>query len=200
VEAGVEARVTTAISLTLAGSVGEYHYTSRPTATIARDNSAENLVEGRTVFINNYYVPGTPQSAGTVGINYNSKHFWFVNLNLNVFGNNWLDFNPDRRTQAGVESVNPVEQADLFNRIIAQERLPGAYTVDLFGGKSWRIKRKYFLNVNLNISNILNNKSFVTGGFEQLRFDYRDKNVDRFPPRYFYAFGTNYNLNIALRF
>jgi hypothetical protein len=200
VEAGFEYKLNTAFSLIFAGSAGEYFYTSRPTATIARDNSSEALVTDRTVYINNYYVPGTPQTAGTLGINYNSKKFWFVNVNFNVFGNTWLDFNPDRRTQAGVESVNPQEQSDLFNRIIAQEKLDGAYTIDIFGGKSWRIKRKYFLNLNLSVSNILNNTSFITGGFEQLRFDYQDKNVDRFPPRYFYAFGTNFNMNIALRF
>lgn len=200
VEAGFEYKLNAAFSMIFAGSAGEYFFTSRPTATIARDNSAEALVTGRTVYINNYYVPGMPQAAGTIGLNYNSKKFWFVNVNFNAFGNSYLDFNPDRRTQAGVESVNPVEQSELFNQIIAQEKLPGAYTIDIFGGKSWRIKRKYFLNLNLSISNILNNTSFITGGFEQLRFDYQDKNVDRFPPRYFYAFGTNFNMNIALRF
>ncbi|MBK9254185.1 MAG: TonB-dependent receptor [Saprospiraceae bacterium] len=200
IEGGLEAKLNAAFSFTLAGSIGEYYYTSRPTATIARDNSSESLVKDRTVFINNYYVAGSPQSAGTFGINYNNPRFWFVNVNFNLFGNNYLDFNPDRRTSLGVDGINPQEEEELFFKVIDQEKLPGAYTIDVFMGKSWRIGRQYFLNVNLNVANVLNRTDFITGGFEQLRFDYENKDVNRFPPRYFYAFGANYNLNIALRF
>ena len=49
------------------------------------------------------------------------------------------------------------------------------------------------------VNNILNNKEMITGGYEQLRFDVRERNVDAYPPRYFYSFGTNFFVNLSLR-
>jgi hypothetical protein len=200
VELGLEYNLNARISFTAAGSVGQYIYTSRPLATISRDNSAEPYVQDRTIYINNYYVPGMPQKAGTVGIRYSSSKFWFFNVNLNGFADNYLAFNPDRRTAEAVSGVNPAEQSDLFNSIIAEEKLPNAFTVDVFCGKSLRFKDRSTLNINLNVSNLLNNQNFKTGGFEQLRFDFESKNVNKFPPRYFYAFGTNFSLNLSYVF
>ena len=56
-----------------------------------------------------------------------------------------------------------------------------------------------FLYLNVGVSNILDNRNFITGGYEQLRFDYETKDVDRFPSRYYYAFGRNYFINLAMR-
>ena len=53
--------------------------------------------------------------------------------------------------------------------------------------------------LNLGVSNVLNNQDLVTGGFEQLRYDFADKNVNKFPTRYTYAFGTTFFANIVLR-
>ena len=85
-------------------------------------------------------------------------------------------------------------------KIIAEERLPDAITVDFSAGKSLRFSNGAFLRINLNAGNILNNTNFRTGGFEQLRFDYETKDVSKFPPRYFYSYGTNFNLNVAYIF
>ncbi|MBC7883922.1 MAG: TonB-dependent receptor [Saprospiraceae bacterium] len=200
IEMGMEYTLNGSFSVLLAGSVGEYIHTSRPTATISRDNSAEDFVEDRTIYINNYYVAGMPQHAGTIGLNYTNRNYWFLNLNVNYFGKNYLSFNPDRRTAEAVEGVILPEQAELFHKIIDQEKLPDAITVDIFCGKSFRFKDGSTLRLNLNVGNILNNKNFITGGFEQFRFDFEGKDVNRFAPRYFYAFGTNYNLNVAYIF
>jgi len=200
VEFGLEYNLTSKISLTAAGSVGEYIHTSRPLVTISRDNSAEDFVQNRVVFIEDFYVTGMPQMAGTVGIAYRSSKYWNWNLNVNGFSRNYLSFNPDRRTIEGVSPLNPETQSELLSKVRDQERLPDAITVDLSVGKSYRFKNGAFINVNLNAGNILNNTNFITGGFEQLRFDFVEKDVDRFPPRYFYSFGLNYNLNVAYIF
>jgi hypothetical protein len=50
------------------------------------------------------------------------------------------------------------------------------------------------------VNNILNNTNIVSGGFEQLRFDYAEKNIDKFPAKKFYAYGTNFLTSITLRF
>lgn len=202
VEMGAKVKLHPNWGLKLAGTVGQHIFTSRPLATITQDNSAKVLAEGRVVYIKNFYVPGTPQSAGTIGLNYNSPHFWFVNLNANFFAKNYMDFNPDRRTKVGVDLVNKNENPELWNSIIAQEELPSNYTIDVFFGKSWRVRlsnKNYFINLNVSVSNLLNNTQFITGGFEQFRFDYVEKDVNKFPPRYFYGFGRNYSINLSVR-
>jgi CarboxypepD_reg-like domain/TonB dependent receptor len=196
IELGTQYQIDAQWSIVAAGSIGEYYYTSRPLATIARDNSAIDLVTDRTVYIDNYYVP-VLQEAATFGINHRNKKFWFANVNVNYFGRNYLSFNPDRRTEI---ATNGVEDTELFNSIIDEEVLPSAITIDVFAGKSHRFINRHILALNVSVSNILNNTTFRSGGFEQSRFDYLEKKIEKFPPRYFYAFGTNFSINLTYTF
>ena len=61
------------------------------------------------------------------------------------------------------------------------------------------MKRNTFLVLNVGVSNLTNNKNQVTGGYEQLRFDFEDKDPSAFAPKYFYSFGTTYFVNLVLR-
>ena len=147
-------------------------------------------------------VDGTPQKAYSLGLRYN-KNFWFVNVNANYFMDRWSDFNPNRRTEIAV-SKDPngadkiLKGSALWNSILAQEKLKDAYIINVNIGKSVKIK-KQFINFNLSVDNVTNNK-FVSSAQEQLRFDFEGKNVNKFPPRYFYAWGTNFLFNINYRF
>jgi hypothetical protein len=91
-----------------------------------------------------------------------------------------------------------------WEQVIRQAVLPGQYTVDLSAGNSVRLKlfgsanKKTFL-FNFNINNLLNNTGFISGGYEQLRFDTETKNVAKFPPKFFYAMGLNFSANLTLR-
>ncbi|MCZ2101092.1 MAG: TonB-dependent receptor [Chitinophagales bacterium] len=200
VEVGFEYSVNSKVDVNGAFSLGEYYYTSRPKATISRDNSAEDIVTDRVVYIENYYVSGTPQVAGTVGVSYRSSKYWTFNLNVNGFSSNYLSFNPDRRTEEGVKDVYAYGESTLFHTIIDEVKLKDNFTVDAGIGKSIRFPNRSYLRINLNIGNLLNNKNFITGGFEQYRYDFENKNIDKFPPRYFYAYGLNYTLGIAYLF
>jgi len=82
--------------------------------------------------------------------------------------------------------------------LLDQEKLPTNQTVDIYGGKSFQIQRKYYLNVNLSINNVLNNTSLVNNAIEQLRYD--NLNPNKFPNKYAYAMGLNYFLIISFRF
>ena len=95
-----------------------------------------------------------------------------------------------------VEGLEPGTQS--WESVINQEKVPSAVTLDFFGGKSWKFGDT-FVFLNIGVNNILDNQDFITGGFEQLRFDYQDKNVDRFPSRDFYYYGRNYFINLSVR-
>lgn len=203
-EFGTDVNLGQGLSANMAASFGQYYYTDRMNAVITQDNNAEVLAENETIYSKNFYVANGPQSAFSAGLFYRAKKFWSMSLTGNVFANNYVDFNPARRTVAGVELIGEGPQRE---SIIDQQKSETQFTLDLFANKSWRVsdlvkgfRRNTFLVLNLGISNILNNQGMMVTGFEQLRFDYTDKNPNKFPPRYYYGFGRTYFTSIIVRF
>lgn len=194
-EFGAELDLTQTLSLSAVYAGGQFLWNSRPTAKITADNSQEVLAEDRTVYLQNYRIGGMPQQAASVGIKYRSPKYWFAGVNANYFGQIYLDPNPDRRTSDALG--NYITDDPQWDELLEPTRLDDNFTVDLFVGKSWRINRKYYINVNLNMSNVLNNTDFAIGGFEQLRYDRTD--IDRFPPRLSYLFGRTFFAQISFR-
>lgn len=186
-------------TLTLKGvaAIGDYYYTSRPEAIISQDNNAEVLTN-RTVYMKNFRVNGTPQKAYSAALSYNSPNYWFVNLSFNYFDDIYLDFNPERRTDQAVNGLDKEANPELWYSIIDQEKLPSDFALNFFGGKSWKIS-DYYLYLQLGVNNILNNTNFVTGGYEQLRYDFDNRDVNAYPARYFYAYGMTYYFNISFK-
>lgn len=195
IELGVDGKIYGGLSGNLVVAMGQHLYNSRPTASIYVDNSAELIAEDKTVYLQNYKIGGMPQSAASVGLKYSGKKYWFAGVNFNYFADIYLDPNPDRRTAEAV--ANFVESDPQFTQTIEQTKLDNGYSMSLFAGKSFKISN-YFLNINVNINNLTNNTQFVTGGFEQLRFD--SQKIDKFPPRLGYMYGLNYFLMATLRF
>jgi hypothetical protein len=203
-ELGFEARLSSTLTVNGAAAIGRYYFDSRQQAIITLDNTTETL-GNETIYNNNYRVPATPQEAYSLGISYRSPKFWFVSLTANYFSQMWLDFNPIRRTESAVEGLDLKDP--LRNDILTQTQWGGQATVDIFGGYSWKLpksfsiqKKSTFLVFNVGVNNLLNNQNIITGGFEQLRFDFNDRNINKFPPRLFYAYGLNYFASITLRF
>ncbi|NOQ71471.1 MAG: TonB-dependent receptor [Crocinitomix sp.] len=195
IELGVDGKIYGGLSGNLVVAMGQHLYNSRPTASIYVDNSAELIAEDKTVYLQNYKMGGMPQSAASVGLKYSGKKYWFAGVNFNYFADIYLDPNPDRRTAEAV--ANFVESDPQFTQTIEQTKLDNGYSISLFAGKSFKISN-YFLNINVNINNLTNNTQFVTGGFEQLRFD--QQKINKFPPRLGYMYGLNYFLMATLRF
>ncbi len=201
-ELGFEAKILPTLSVNGAAAVGRYYYNSRQEATVTRDNDAA-ILEKTTIYSQNYRIGNTPQEAYSLGLQYRSPNFWFAGITGNYFDQMWLDINPIRRSEAAVTGLG----ADSKERrdILAQTRFKGQFTLDLFAGYSYKlpkkrgVKQNTYLVFNLGVNNILNNKTINTGGYEQLRFDYADRNVNKFPPVLYYAFGTNFFFSTALR-
>ncbi len=202
-ELGFEAKVARNLTLTGAAAVGRYYYNSRQNAQITLDNTAA-VLDKQVVYSQNYRVPSTPQEAYSLGLTYRSPKFWFVSLTGNYFDQMWLDFNPIRRTYSAIEGIDP--KTPQWNDIIDQTKFNSQYTVDFFAGYSYKLqkslhpKRVTFLVFNGGISNLLNNKDIITGGYEQLRFDFDTRDPKQFPPKLFYAYGLNYFLSVTIRY
>jgi hypothetical protein len=202
-EFGIEAKLYKGLSINAAANIGRYYFNTRQQATITQDNNATALSK-ELIYSENYRVP-TPQEAYTIGLDYRSPKFWFVNVNFNYFNKMWLDYNPIRRTYNAVEGLDP--NSKQWGDIVNQEELEAQYTLDAFAGYSWKMNRAFkamkqstYLVFNIGVNNILNNRNIVSGGFEQLRFDFNDRNPDKFPARRFYSFGLNYFASVGIRF
>ena len=208
-ELGLEAQLYKGLSMTVVAAAGNYYYSSRQLGTLTVDAQPGLLVK-ETIYSNNFKIANTPQQAYSLGFNYRSKKFWYVSATVNFFDQMWTEFAPTHRTDRAVDNVP--YQSEQWNSIVTQERLSpkGQWTLDLSGGYSWRLKStfrkmdgknagKYYLVLNAGVSNVTNNRSFIVSGREQLRYDYADRNPGKYPPRYSYAFGANFYLNLTFR-
>ena len=215
VELGFKVPTYLVENLSLQGvlALGRYEYTSTPRMTQTVDNSAETVMDNvlvpywkNTVLSDGtkyqHYVPSTPQTAASLGLSYN-HNYWFIDADVEYFGDSYLDMNPLYRTDYAVAGLdNNITDEEVFY-MTAQEKFDPAWLVNVSIGKSWYIQRKYQLGFSLNAKNLLNNRSVKTGGYEQTRLV--DNTVSkerfyRFDPKYFYMAGTNYMLNIYFRF
>jgi hypothetical protein len=203
-ELGIDAKLYKGFGASAAVSMGRYTYTDRPSATITQDNSNQVLTQNETVYLKNFNIGGTPQLASTFGLNYHAPQFWFVSVNFNYYDWMWVTVNPARRTMNGIDLVDP--SAQNWQNIVNQERLKGQFTMDIHAGYSWllnnqfkNLKKKYYLVFNAGVTNLTNNKNFITNGYEQLRFDYKFKNTEKFPTKYYYGYGATYFVSLTFR-
>lgn len=203
-ELGIEAKLTPTITANAVASVGRYYYDSRQEATVTIDNTSDVLAK-QTIYSDNFRIPSTPQEAYSLGLTYRSPDFWFVSVTGNYYNQSWLSFNPIRRTYSAIEGIPYKEET--WNSIIDQTKFDEQFVLNFFGGYSKRLPKKFningkrtFLVFNVGVNNILDNQNINTGGFEQLRFDDVNNDINKFPPKLFYMQGINYFISAAFRF
>ncbi|MBP8041519.1 MAG: TonB-dependent receptor [Bacteroidales bacterium] len=197
IELGAEVKIIPVLSATLVASYGNYRYTNRPTGYMSVENGS--LPDSmQTIYCKNFYVNGTPQAAGSLGLKFN-HNFWFANLNANLFANNWVDFSAARRTVEAIQYLYPGDAR--INSITEQYKAneKPQFTLDASVSKSWKIK-KFYLILNGSVSNILNNTKMITSGYEQLRFDYNTLDTNKFPVKYYYGLGRTFYFMITFRY
>lgn len=192
-ELGAEIKVTQTLTATLGGGIGNYFYSNRPTIQMISDNGAKSAEE--LSYIKNFKVGGFPQTAGSFGLEYRGKQYWFAGASINYFDHIFVDVYPSRRTESVLAGYTT--DHNQWWQFINQEQLDSQFTVDFFVGKSFKFKQ-YYLNVNFSVNNALNNTDVAIGGFEQYRVD--TDNPVRYQNKYFYMYGAQYFLNVNFRF
>lgn len=197
VEIGLEAKLTPTLTANGALALGHYSYDSNPSYIQTIDNSNQ-IVDQDIVYWKGLMLSGTPQTAATIGLNYRAPWYGFFGINANYYDRNYISMNPVLRTDRGRTAFS--------QDIINPDKLSGGFTLDLYAGYSWRIKRDVFLRFNLSVSNVLNNKKVNNGGFEQLRVrTQRDDNgiaqlYRPFDSKISYMYGTTFFFNTSLQF
>lgn len=216
-EIAIEAQLTTTITLSAVASLGQYTYDNNPTYQRFSD-SYETLVEGiesslqtvgatvpMTSYLENYKIASGPQQGFSLGLEYRDPNYWWVGATGNYLAANYLDPTPYRRTsEVWGSDPSSITEAEM-SAFLQQEKFSNEFMLNLNAGKTFRIG-KYFMGISANVNNVLNNRDYVTGGFEQARIGNVDILRERpgyqkvFAPRYWYDRGTSYFINVFFRF
>jgi len=201
VEAGLSFKLNSSFTLSLAGTVADYHYTDNAQGVLSFENGAK-ADQWDQVMIKNIKLSNGPQTAGSAKLSYFNSKMWFVDLTLNYFDRNYLDVSPLRLTKSNMALYTTDE---IMNALGTQERLKGGYLLDASVGKVIYLKNRHSLNINLSVSNILNNTHMISGGYSQSRLPLNGaiidiNTLDKFPSKYYYAWGFNMFLNVGYKF
>lgn len=213
-EIGLEYQFTSTIKGTVAASYGQYLYGNNPNLKINDDAQAtltntQPVVDFGKAYLKNYRLPGMPQTAASLGLEYRDPNFWWVGANINYLADSYLDVSNITRTDnfslnsIGISYPGATEEA--VRQALKQEKFANFNLLNLTGGKSWRIDNKtigFFASIN----NVLDT-TYKTGGFEQSRkATFPDLQADNangtpsFGPKYFYGYGRTYFLNVYVNF
>ncbi|MDR2204925.1 MAG: carboxypeptidase-like regulatory domain-containing protein [Flavobacteriaceae bacterium] len=211
-ELGAEIKVSPTITVNAVASLGQYVYTNNPNVYFTSDKTSENGMQNLgPAYIKNYKVAGTPQQGYSLGFRYNSPKFWWVGVTGNFLAGNYLDFSALPRTAnfthiPGSNITYPNATEENVRALLKQEKFDDQFMLNANIGKSFLIG-KYRLGISATVNNVLNNRNYVTGGFEQGRnanFDdfYRDSQrpVRTFAPKLWYDRGISFFTNVYLRF
>jgi len=226
-ELGMEYQLTSTLKVNASASYGQYTYSNNPNVSINNDALAvlntndggtgtvtanpATTVEFGKASLKNYRLPGMPQQAYSVGLEYRDPHFWWVSGNANYLADNYIDVSSLIRTENFFK--DPMQPGIPFSPISAeeaksflhQEKFDNFFLFNLQGGKSWRVGKQtvgFFATVN----NVLD-KTYKTGGFEQSRSaNYANLKADlangtpSFGSKYFYGYGRTFFVNLYINF
>lgn len=208
VELGFDVKITPTLNATGVASIGEYKYTNRPDVY-----SFDDLNDFRSygkANIKDYKVAGTPQKAFSFGLKYNSPKYWWVGASANYLMDQYLDFSALNKTAVmytNPATNDPYEGAtpELIQQLTRQTKFDDQFMLNANAGKSFKIG-EYRLGISVSVNNILNNRNYVTGGFEQGRLanfpDVLEESQRQpfFGPKLWYDRGTTFFTNVYLRF
>lgn len=214
-ELGLEYQVTSTIKVLGSAAYGEYIYDNNPNLktnddALAISPDAVTITDFGKAYLKDYRLPGMPQQAYSIGLEYRDPHFWWIGANANYLGNNYLDVsNISRTDNFSIDSATgvsyPGATEETVRQVLKQEEFDGFTLVNLTGGKSWKVG-DYTFGFFASVNNVFD-VEYKTGGFEQSRkATYTDllqdlqSGVRSFGPKYFYGYGRTYFVNLYINF
>lgn len=218
IEMGLEYEVSSQVKLSLVGNLAQYVYASDPSVQINFDTAGaeEDLInlEGNVDLgiaqLKNLKLAQGPQTAFAFGVEYRNPKYWWAGATTNYLADNYINVSTITRTQSFVLDPETGERFpdatdENVAQLLKQRKLDDFYLLNLVGGKSWLINKKY-ISAFVSVNNAFN-EVFRTGGYEQSRNgNYRQLQQDNlsgtpsFGPKYWYGYGRTYFLNFAISF
>ena len=222
IEAGLKFKVTSAFDVKLLGTISQAKVINDARLAYMKSINAEMHGDDYAgdnndhLYSNGMHDYGTPLTAASMGVSYH-QNGWYLDLNANYYDRIYLSWSPSFRYASTLKAREAAmkqygmnvfdEKGNPLPSALQQAKGKGGFMLDGSIGRSIYLKHGS-LSINLMVTNILNNRNIVTGGFEQSRSDYsgtgdsakaRAYSFSKNPMK-FYAFGTNGMLNITYKF
>lgn len=208
-ELGFDVKITPTLNATGVASIGEYKYTNRP--DVYSFDDLNNFRSYGKANVKDYKVAGTPQKAFSFGLKYNSPKYWWVGASANYLMDQYLDFSALNKTASmytdpGTNDPYAGVTPELIQQLTKQTKFDDQFMLNANAGKSFLLG-KYRMGISVSVNNILNNRNYVTGGFEQGRaanfpqvLEESQRQTPYFGPKLWYDRGTTFFTNVYLRF
>lgn len=206
VELGLKFKLSSAFDINAVGTLSQAKNINNARARYLI--STEGTYTDETVYNKDMHEAGTPLTALSLGVSYHQGG-WFVDLNGNYYDRIYLSYSPCFRYESSLKKRQNIygdvydNDGNLRKSAVQQSQGKGGFMLDASIGRLIRLKKGQ-VSVNLSVTNVLNNRDIVTGGYEQSRSDYSNDKVRAYQfsknPKKFYAFGPNGLLNIAYKF
>lgn len=205
-ELGLDFKLTSFLNLQAIGTIGDAKNTNNANVRYLNSTSARYVDD--IVYNKGMREGGTPLTAASLGLSFH-KGGWYIDLNGNYYDRIYLFYSPDMRYGSSLTVSGRTDNEGNPTSIPEQTKGHGGFMLDGSIGKSIYLKHGS-LNFNFMITNILNNRNIVSGGYEQSRSDYtvnaagtlNNNRVYKFSrnPKKYYAYGTNGMLQVSYRF
>ncbi|MBR4722979.1 MAG: TonB-dependent receptor [Muribaculaceae bacterium] len=202
IEIGLGYKITPSVTAQLAGTISSYRYKNRPMGVRSYENGVMPDTT-QVVYLKNFFVGSTPQTAFNFGIDWQAPKSWFFNVNCTFLDDAYVTLSPVRH-EAKTELWKHVTDVEALlakiEEIGTQEKLNSAFLLNCSVGKIVNLRNGPSLNFNLSVNNILNNRNVMATGYQQGRFDYTNYDMERYPNKYMYSQGIRLFLNMGIRF
>ena len=222
IEAGLKVKLASWLDFKTLGTISEAKNINNAIANYMISKSAKVYTD--KAYVKDMRESGTPLTVGSIGLDMHTNG-WYIDVAANYYDRIYLSYSPSYRYEQVLlnrQSAH-VKYPEIFPAVVsedgnsflpeavAQAKGHGGWMVDLSIGKSVRLK-KGSLNFNLMITNLLNNQSIVSGGYEQnSRSGYtidsstgevNNPRIYQFSKnaKKYYVFGTNGMFQVAYRF
>lgn len=202
IELGMAYKVLPSLTASFAGTYAKFQYKNNPMGMRSVENGLEPD-QINQVYLKNYTCTSTPQLAFNIALDWQAPQMFFVNVNASYLADYYVKLAyPYHEEMAGIWDVaNNVDEAKaIINSYADQPKLDNQWVLNASVGKVMYLTRKLSLNLNLSVSNILNNKDLVINAFQQSRVDTKRYNVDAYPTKLQYAQGIKVYFNVGVRF
>ena len=199
-ELGVEWLLSNRFTLHVAASMAHNYYRRDPMVTVYSDKDGSQVVAPTPSYMRGYRLGGTPQSVASAELSYRGRYMWMGSVGVNYVGDHYVTPSCLLRMPRIYELASSPEARVALT---AQERLPDAFTINLWVMKSFRMGA-HLLSVSGSVNNLTDRRKIVYSGYETTRVRRSvSGDVVQVAPlgnKYLYAYPRTYYLTVNFRF
>lgn len=200
VELGCDIALTDRFALRTVFAQARNTYRNDPMVRIYSDKDGSVVASDARSYLRGYRLGGSPQRVAAAELSYQGVRMWRVAVSVNYVADNYVSLSPLNRMSRVFDYAASPEDLE---RLVAQERFPEAFTINLFAYKTFRLGRGY-LTLSGSVNNLANRRRIVYSGYEQMRLKRTGTGVNRsiepFGSKYLYAYPRTYYLTMSFRF